>query len=103
MKLHGIEQSHHEQLDEVLEDIDILYMTRVQKERFEMTEKLANVIKGYQIGPKNLRKAKENLVIMHPLPRVDEISSEIDNDPRAAYFRQMIRSLYLHLDLCINQ
>lgn len=103
--LRGVEQSHHEQLDDVLEDVDILYMTRIQKERFEMTKELANVIEGYQIGPKNLRKAKENLVIMHPLPRVDEISTEIDNDPRAAYFRQMKNGMYVRmalLDMLLN-
>ena len=96
---HGIEQTIHESIDDVIDEIDILYMTRIQKERFEMSDEIKKSLEHYQIRPKNLTNAKENLVIMHPLPRVDEISTEIDNDPRAAYFRQMKNGMYVRMAL----
>jgi len=98
----GIEQTVHESLEEVIEEVDILYLTRIQRERMESSESELK----YQVTPKNLTRAKENLVIMHPLPRVDEISKEIDNDPRAAYFRQMENGMYVRmalLDLILNK
>jgi len=96
---HGIEQSCHQSLQDILEEVDVLYVTRIQKERFQMTPKLEEQLTDYVITPKSLTKAKDNLLIMHPLPRVDEISPEIDNDPRAAYFRQMKNGMYVRMAL----
>ena len=98
----NIKQSVHRNLSEIISEIDILYVTRIQKER--MTPEEYNLlekdgISKYHVTPKSLTDAKENLVIMHPLPRVDEISTEIDNDPRAAYFRQMENGMWVRMGL----
>lgn len=95
----GIEQSEHQSLTEVLHTTDILYVTRIQRERFESEAHYQKVRDAYIITPQILTDAKPNLVVMHPLPRVKEISSEIDRDPRAAYFRQMENGLYLRMAL----
>jgi carbamoyl-phosphate synthase/aspartate carbamoyltransferase/dihydroorotase len=97
-----IKQSIHRNLDEVISEIDILYVTRIQKERMNNDEYqllLDGGISKYHVTPKSLTNAKDNLVIMHPLPRVDEISSEIDNDPRATYFRQMENGMWVRMGL----
>jgi aspartate carbamoyltransferase len=102
----GVEQTEHTDLDEVLDKVDIIYMTRMQRERFNTAVEYEGVKGSYVIEPKMLNKAKENVVIMHPLPRLDEISPELDNDPRAAYFRQMKNGMYVRmalLDLIFNQ
>jgi carbamoyl-phosphate synthase / aspartate carbamoyltransferase / dihydroorotase len=96
---HGIEQSVHSTLDEILERTDILYVTRIQKERFSSIKEYEKVKGSYIITPRTLTKAKPDLIIMHPLPRVDEISTELDNDPRSAYFRQMEYGLYIRMAL----
>ena len=99
IKSKGVEQTEHTHLDEILEKTDILYVTRIQKERFTDQQKY-NQLKGYYIiTPEVLTRAKQNLVIMHPLPRVDEISIDIDKDPRAAYFRQMENGMYVRMAL----
>ena len=91
----GVTQTIHESLDEVIEDVDVLYLTRIQRERMEDGDEEFK----YQVTPKSLAKAKPELVIMHPLPRVDEISTEIDTDPRAAYFRQMENGMWVRMAL----
>jgi carbamoyl-phosphate synthase/aspartate carbamoyltransferase/dihydroorotase len=83
-----------EDLQKVLPKTDVLYVTRIQKERFS-----GEIKKKYQLTPESLTHCKSDMIIMHPLPRVDEISYEIDNDPRAAYFRQMENGLYLRMAL----
>ena len=94
-----VEFSEHDALTEVIENTDILYVTRIQKERL-LGEDLNSESKGLDnITPQILCKAKKSLRIMHPLPRVDEISVEIDSDPRAAYFRQMQNGLYVRMAL----
>ncbi len=85
-------------LDEVISDLDILYVTRVQVERFTDAKKYSGIIK-YQLTKKALEKAKDNLDIMHPLPRVDEILPEIDYDPKAKYFKQVENGVYLRMAL----
>ena len=99
VKLAGIPQSMHTNLSEVLADTDVLYVTRVQRERFESEEDYDNVCGSYCITPKVLKGAKDNMIVMHPLPRVGEISDEVDTDPRAAYFRQMEHGVYLRMAL----
>ena len=77
----------------------MLYVTRVQKERFTEPEAYETVKSAYVLTPDLMKKAKEQMIVMHPLPRVGEISMEVDDDPRAAYFRQMEYGLYVRMAL----
>lgn len=86
-------------LEEVLPETDVLYVTRVQKERFEDVKEYEKVKGTYIISPQTLAAAKNDLVLMHPLPRVGEISMDLDDDPRAAYFRQMEYGMYVRMAL----
>ena len=95
----GVEQHEYAGLNEVLGQTDVLYVTRVQKERFENPQDYESVKDAYVITPKILERAKSHMVLMHPLPRVNEISVEVDDDPRAAYFRQMEYGLYVRMAL----
>ena len=95
----GVSQASFTTLEPVLAETDVLYVTRVQKERFEDMEQYENVKGSYVIGPSTMKKAKDEMIVMHPLPRVGEISMELDSDPRAAYFRQMEYGLYLRMAL----
>ncbi len=95
----SVSQSEHASLDEVLPQTDVLYVTRVQKERFEDLSEYERVRGAYVITPETLKKAKDEMIVMHPLPRVGEISMEVDDDPRAAYFRQMEYGLYIRMAL----
>ncbi len=95
----GIPQAEYRDLAPVLAETDVLYVTRVQKERFE-DPKAYDAVKGaYIITPETMRQAKDDMVLMHPFPRVGEISMEVDADPRAAYFRQMEYGLYVRMAL----
>lgn len=101
-KAKGVKVHQTEDLLKVLPQADVLYVTRIQKEWFEADGKLAlyNKLKGaYNINLKILKKAKKKMVVMHPLPRVGEIVYEVDNDPRAAYFREMRNGLYTRMAL----
>jgi aspartate carbamoyltransferase catalytic subunit len=95
----GMPQEEHNGLQEVIADTDVLYVTRVQKERFENPSDYENVKGSYVIGTDLMKKAKDRMIVMHPLPRVGEISMEVDDDPRAAYFRQMEYGLYVRMAL----
>ncbi|MDD8020906.1 MAG: aspartate carbamoyltransferase [Acidobacteriota bacterium] len=95
----GLPQKEHRTLEGVLSETDVLYVTRVQRERFDNLEEYEKVKDAYIITPKTLEEAKERMIIMHPLPRVNEISMEVDKDPRAAYFRQMEYGLYVRMAL----
>jgi len=88
-------------IEDIIPIVDVLYMTRLQKERFVTLEGIVEEINWsyYAINPFNIINAKSNLVIMHPLPRNDEISVELDSDPRSAYFRQMKYGLYVRMAL----
>ena len=94
-----IPQEEYNSLDPVLAESDVLYVTRVQKERFEDQEAYEAVKNSFIISPDTLKKAKEEMIVMHPLPRVGEITMEVDEDPRAAYFRQMEYGLYVRMAL----
>ena len=91
-----LEQVTVDSLKEILPRTDVLYMTRLQNERLENRDQ---TFEYPQITPSILSEAKKNLIIMHPLPRRNEISQEVDNDPRAAYFRQMEYGLYMRMAL----
>lgn len=95
----GVPQAESSTLEPVLPRTDVLYVTRVQKERFEELSDYELVKSAFIITPKTLTIAKERMIIMHPLPRVGEISMEVDDDPRAAYFRQMEYGLYVRMAL----
>ncbi|MBW7920028.1 MAG: aspartate carbamoyltransferase, partial [Anaerolineales bacterium] len=85
----NIPQAEFDSLDQVLPETDVLYVTRVQKERFENVDEYEKVKGAYVIDPAVMQAAKQKMIVMHPLPRVTEISMDFDDDPRAAYFRQM--------------
>jgi len=95
----GLPQAEHTTLDKVLPKTDVLYVTRVQKERFEDPEVYEKVKNTFVVNPKVMKVAKTNMVVLHPLPRVTEISMDFDDDPRAAYFRQMEYGLYVRMAL----
>lgn len=99
VKERGIPQNAHCTLDPVLAESDVLYVTRVQKERFSDLNEYENVKDAFVITPEVMAKAKEDMILMHPLPRVGEITMEVDEDPRAAYFRQMEYGLYVRMAL----
>ena len=83
-------------------ELDILYMTRVQKERFFNEEDYVRLKNSYVLDRAKLVPAKADMMIMHPLPRVNEISVEVDNDPRAAYFRQAQYGVYVRMALILT-
>lgn len=95
----GIEQTEYTNLDACLSQTDVLYVTRVQKERFADEAAYESVKGAYVIDPKVMKAAKKRMIVMHPLPRVGEISADFDEDPRAAYFRQMEYGLYVRMAL----
>ena len=95
----GISQAEFSSLEKVLPETDVLYVTRVQKERFEDPAEYEKVKGAYVIDPEIMKAAKQEMIVMHPLPRVGEISVDFDHDPRAAYFRQMEYGLYVRMAL----
>ncbi len=95
----GVAQAEQDNLESVLADTDVLYVTRVQKERFENLQEYESVKNAYVITPEIMAGAKERMILMHPLPRVSEIAIEVDSDPRAAYFRQVECGLYVRMAL----
>lgn len=86
-------------VEDVIEDVDVLYVTRVQKERFADLRDYEAVKNCYEITPELMSRARQNMAIMHPLPRVGEIHYDVDDDPRAAYFRQMENGMYIRMAL----
>ncbi|HET6596027.1 MAG TPA: aspartate carbamoyltransferase [Anaerolineales bacterium] len=95
----GIPQAEFDSLESALPESDVLYVTRVQKERFEDPAEYEKVKGAYVIDPQVMKAAKQEMIVMHPLPRVGEISVDFDDDPRAAYFRQMEYGLYVRMAL----
>ncbi|MBQ9278808.1 MAG: aspartate carbamoyltransferase [Lachnospiraceae bacterium] len=89
-------------MEEVMSKLDIIYMTRVQKERFFNEADYVRLKDTYILDKSKLKNAKETLSIMHPLPRVNEISTELDDDPRAAYFRQALNGKYVRMALILT-
>ena len=95
----GILQKEFGRLEEVLPETDVLYVTRVQKERFEDPADYEKVKNSFVVDTEIMKTAKKEMIVMHPLPRVTEISMDFDDDPRAAYFRQMEYGLYVRMAL----
>ena len=99
LKAHNIEYKQTTSLEEVMPELDVLYMTRVQRERFFNEEDYLRLKDSYILTPEKLGNAKEDLSILHPLPRVNEISVAIDSDPRACYFDQVLYGKYMRMAL----
>ena len=98
----NIEYSEVTTMEEVMSELDIIYMTRVQKERFFNEADYVRLKDTYILDKSKLKDAKDTLSIMHPLPRVNEISTEIDSDPRACYFRQALNGKYVRMALILT-
>lgn len=95
----GVQLTEHERIEDAIADADVLYVTRVQKERFEDPEEYERLKLHYVVTPETMKLAKGTLVLMHPLPRVGEIDPAVDDDPRAAYFRQMENGMFTRMGL----
>ena len=96
---HKVPWVETEDLDAVLPEVDVVYQTRIQKERFT-DQKAYQALKGvYRIDNRTLGLMRKYAIVMHPLPRVDEIAPEVDADPRAAYFRQAHNGLHIRMAL----
>ena len=102
LKKNNIPYTQTANLDDVIADLDILYMTRVQRERFFNEADYVRLKDSYILTPKKLENAKSDLTIMHPLPRVNEISVAIDNDPRACYFKQVLNGKFMRMALILK-
>ena len=98
----GIPYIQTESLEQVIGDLDILYMTRVQKERFFNEEDYLRLRDSYILTADKLKPAKKDMIIMHPLPRVNEISTAVDDDPRACYFKQAHNGRYMRMALIMK-
>lgn len=102
LKARDIPFSEVERLEDVMGELDILYMTRVQKERFFNEEDYLRMKDYYILDKSKMELAKEDMLVLHPLPRVNEISVEVDDDPRAAYFRQAQLGVYIREALILT-
>lgn len=86
-------------LDQALPETDVLYMTRIQKERFKNEQDYEQSCGHFVVTPQLMTRAKRRMIVMHPLPRIFEISTDFDTDPRAAYFRQAEYGMYVRMAL----
>ena len=102
LKKHNIPYEQTTNLEAVMPQLDILYMTRVQRERFFNEEDYLRLKDSYILTPEKLRTAKPDLCILHPLPRVNEISVAVDDDPRACYFKQVKNGRYIRMALILK-
>ena len=102
LKARNVPYEQTTDLSEALPSLDILYMTRVQRERFFNEEDYLRLKDSYILTPEKLKAAKDDLCVMHPLPRVNEISVAVDNDPRACYFKQVLYGKYMRMALILK-
>ena len=102
LERYGIPYEEVLSLDEAMSKLDVLYMTRIQRERFDSLEEYERLKDCYILNPAKMAMAKENMCVLHPLPRVNEISVAVDNDPRAAYFRQVLNGKYIRMALILK-
>ncbi|MEA4922717.1 MAG: aspartate carbamoyltransferase [Eubacteriaceae bacterium] len=98
----GASWKETEEMETVMPELDILYMTRVQRERFFNEEDYVRLKDTYILDPDKMKNAKADLSVLHPLPRVNEISVSVDDDPRAAYFRQALNGKYIRMALILT-
>ena len=97
-----IEYKQTTDLEGMMPELDVLYMTRVQRERFLSEEEYLRLKDTYILTPEKMAKAKSDMIVMHPLPRVNEISVAVDDDPRACYFRQALNGKYIRMALILK-
>lgn len=102
LEKNGIEYIETKDIEEYMKELDILYMTRVQKERFFNEDDYVRLKDYYILNKEKLTKAKKDLCIMHPLPRVNEIATDVDSDPRACYFKQANYGKYIRMALILK-
>lgn len=102
LRANNIEFTEVDNLDAAMPQLDILYMTRVQKERFFNEEDYIRLKDCYILDKKKMKLAKDDMFVLHPLPRVNEIATEVDSDPRAAYFRQVQYGVYVRMALIMT-
>ena len=95
----GVQYEIVESLDAVIDQLDVLYMTRVQKERFFNEQDYIRLKDSYILDSEKMKLARKNMIVLHPLPRVNEITPEVDDDPRAAYFKQVKYGMYARMAL----
>jgi len=98
-EINNLEFVETENLNEILPEIDIFYMTRIQKERFENPEEYELAKGKFILNLQNVSLMKNESIILHPLPRIDEIAKEVDADPRAKYFQQARNGVYIRMAL----
>ena len=99
LRENNIEYTVAERLEDVIGELDVLYMTRVQKERFFNEQDYLRLKDSYILDKEKMKLAKEHMIVLHPLPRVNEIAPEVDDDPRAAYFKQVKFGMYARMAL----
>ena len=102
LRANNIEFKEVEKLEDAMGELDVLYMTRVQKERFFNEEDYIRMKDCYILDKKKMELARDDMFVLHPLPRVNEISVEVDNDPRAAYFKQVQYGVYVRMALIMT-
>jgi len=102
IKKKGLEYLQTTSLEEAMPMLDILYMTRIQQERFADMDEYLRLKDSYVLTPEKLKTAKEDMCILHPLPRVNEISVKVDQDPRACYFKQVLNGKYMRMALILK-
>ncbi len=98
----GIPYTEVSSLEEAMPDLDVLYMTRIQRERFDDPREYERLKDSYVLDTEKMKLAKEKMCVLHPLPRVNEISVRVDDDPRAAYFRQALNGKYMRMALILK-
>ena len=99
---HSIPYTEVTSLEDAMPELDVLYMTRIQRERFDDAEEYERLKDSYVLDTAKMTLAKENMAVLHPLPRVNEISVAVDDDPRAAYFRQALNGKYMRMALILK-
>jgi len=102
LEKHGIPYTEVESLEEAMPQLDVLYMTRIQRERFDDPAEYDRLKDSYVLTAEKMTLAKEAMAVLHPLPRVNEISVKVDDDPRAAYFRQALNGKYMRMALILK-
>lgn len=102
LRANNIEFKEVEKLEDAMGELDVLYMTRVQKERFFNEEDYVRLKDFYILTKEKMELAKDDMIVLHPLPRVNEISVDVDDDPRACYFRQAQYAVYVRMALILT-
>ena len=102
LEKNGMEYVETTSLEEAMPELDVLYMTRIQRERFDSFDEYERLKDSYVLNPEKMALAKQTMRVLHPLPRVNEISVKVDADPRAAYFRQALNGKYMRMALILK-